>query len=66
MKEFALIFRLSNEISKYHLEAGIAYWHTNPCATDRWQHILHLYNQLILIEYSPMTVQNSFHYKYFS
>jgi hypothetical protein len=30
MKEFALIFRLSNEISKYHLEAGIAYWHTNP------------------------------------
>lgn len=47
-----------DKISKYHLEAGIAYWHTNPDRTDRWEHILHLYNQLILIEYSPMTALN--------
>jgi RNA polymerase sigma-70 factor (ECF subfamily) len=47
-----------NEASKYHLEAGIAYWHTNPAAPDKWQHILHLYNQLILIEYSPVTALN--------
>lgn len=54
-----------NEISKYHLEAGIAYWHTclsNKQATsteeNKWQHILQLYNQLILIEYSPVTALN--------
>ncbi len=46
------------QISKYHLEAGIAYWHTTATAPDKWQHILHLYNQLILIEYSPMTALN--------
>jgi RNA polymerase sigma-70 factor (ECF subfamily) len=47
-----------NQASKYHLEAGIAYWHTNPAAVNKWQHILQLYNQLILIEYSPVTALN--------
>ncbi|MET3878125.1 DUF6596 domain-containing protein [Chitinophaga sp. OAE865] len=47
-----------NEASKYHLEAGIAYWHTTPDAGNKWNHILQLYNQLILIEYSPMTALN--------
>lgn len=47
-----------NNISKYHLEAGIAYWHTTPTDQHKWEHILQLYNQLILIEYSPMTALN--------
>lgn len=47
-----------DEASKYHLEAGIAYWHTTPDAGNKWNHILQLYNQLILIEYSPMTALN--------
>lgn len=47
-----------NEISKYHLEAGIAYWHATPTDESKWQHILQLYNQLILIEYSPITALN--------
>ncbi len=47
-----------NEVSKYHLEAGIAYWHTTPTGNEKWQHILQLYNQLILIEYSPITALN--------
>jgi len=47
-----------NEISKYHLEAGIAYWHTTPTDQSKWKHILQLYNQLILIEYSPITALN--------
>lgn len=47
-----------NEISKYHLEAGIAYWHTTPTDKNKWEHILHLYNQLILLEYSPTTALN--------
>ncbi len=48
----------NNDISKYHLEAGVAYWHTTPTGQDKWQHILQLYNQLILIEYSPITALN--------
>lgn len=45
------------ETSKYHLEAAIAYWHTtqNPA---KWTSILDLYNQLILVEYSPITALN--------
>jgi RNA polymerase sigma factor (sigma-70 family) len=47
-----------NEISKYHLEATIAYWHTTPTDGNKWQHVLQLYNQLILIEYSPAIALN--------
>ncbi|WP_211092975.1 RNA polymerase sigma factor [Chitinophaga polysaccharea] len=47
-----------DEVSKYHLEAGIAYWHTTPTDQHKWEHILHLYNQLILLEYSPVTALN--------
>lgn len=43
------------ETSKYHLEAAIAYWHTSSEEESKWQYILQLYNQLILIEYSPVT-----------
>ncbi|PTS98007.1 RNA polymerase subunit sigma [Pedobacter sp. HMWF019] len=46
------------EISKYHLEAGIAYWHTTLTTENKWPHILQLYNQLILMEYSPVTALN--------
>jgi len=46
------------EVSKYHLEAAIAYWHTTPTGENKWQHILQLYNQLLLIEYSPVTALN--------
>lgn len=46
-----------NEISTYHLEAGIAYWHTTS-GNEKWEHILQLYNQLLLIEYSPVIAMN--------
>ena len=46
------------EVSKYHLEAAIAYWHTTPTGENKWQHILQLYNQLLLIEYSTVTALN--------
>jgi RNA polymerase sigma-70 factor (ECF subfamily) len=46
-------------ISKYHLEAGIAYWHTQKEDTkEKWESILQLYNQLLQIEYSPMAALN--------
>ena len=48
-----------NKLSKYHLEAGIAYWHTQPSdSKEKWENILQLYNQLIQIEYSPITALN--------
>lgn len=46
-----------HEISKYHLEAGIAYWHTTD-NKDKWKKILSLYDQLIVMEYSPTTALN--------
>lgn len=48
-----------NVISKYHLEAAIAYWHTvvnND--VQKWEKILSLYNQLLIIEYSPIAALN--------
>lgn len=45
-------------VTKYHLEAAIAYWHTTPVDENKWEHILQLYNQLIIIEYSPITALN--------
>lgn len=48
-----------DKISKYHLEAGIAYWHTFKADTkEKWENILQLYNHLLLIEYSPITALN--------
>lgn len=47
-----------NEISRYHLEAAIAYWHTTPDDHTKWEHILELYDQLLLMEYSPVTALN--------
>ena len=47
-----------SQVSKYHLEAAIAYWHAHPAPPHQWRHILQLYNQLILIEYSPIAALN--------
>ncbi len=50
---------VGNEISKYHLEAAIAYWHTQPTsAAEKWESILQLYNKLLQIDYSPMAALN--------
>lgn len=47
------------EISKYHIEAAIAYWHTNKTdSPEKWEGILQLYNRLLMIEYSPMAALN--------
>jgi RNA polymerase sigma-70 factor (ECF subfamily) len=48
-----------NEISSYHLEAGIAYWHCiKEDSPVKWQSILQLYDQLLLINYSPAVALN--------
>jgi RNA polymerase sigma factor (sigma-70 family) len=47
------------KISKYHLEAGIAYWHTIKADTkEKWESILQLYNRLLQVEYSPIAALN--------
>ncbi len=47
------------EISKYHLEASIAYWHSTKIENlSKWESILQLYNQLLQIEYSPVLALN--------
>jgi len=48
-----------DKISKYHLEAGIAYWNTRKEDTkEKWENILQLYNRLLQIEYSPIAALN--------
>src|SRR6187401_3025469 len=48
-----------NEISKYHIEASIAYWHTIKSDTKgKWENILQLYNKLLQVEYSPIAALN--------
>jgi predicted RNA polymerase sigma factor len=48
-----------DKISKYHLQATIAYWNTQKADTaEKWEAILQLYNQLLKIEYSPIAALN--------
>ena len=48
-----------DKLSKYHLEAGIAYWHTIKGDTsEKWEAILQLYNELLVIQYSPIAALN--------
>ncbi|CAN5449337.1 RNA polymerase sigma factor [soil metagenome] len=46
-------------LSKYHLEAAIAYWHTQKAdVKQKWENILQLYNRLLQLEYSPIAALN--------
>lgn len=48
-----------NQLSNYHLEAGIAYWHTiKTDSREKWENILQLYNRLLQIQYSPIAALN--------
>lgn len=45
--------------SRYHYEAGIAYWHTvKTDSAEKWENILQLYNKLLMLEYSPVVALN--------
>ncbi|MEM8526037.1 MAG: DUF6596 domain-containing protein [Bacteroidota bacterium] len=47
------------QMSKYHLEAAIAFWHSRKeDHPEKWEKILQLYNQLLQIEYSPIAALN--------
>jgi RNA polymerase sigma-70 factor (ECF subfamily) len=59
-EDFLKISSKGNRISKYHLEALIAFWHTRigEEETTKWNNILQLYNRLLQIEYSPIVALN--------
>ena len=58
-EEFLNKAATGERLSKYHVEAGIAYWHTQKADTrEKWENILQLYNHLLLIEYSPIAALN--------
>lgn len=47
------------ELSSYHLEARIAYWHCiKEDSREKWEEILELYDQLLAINYSPSVALN--------
>ena len=58
------VYYLSNsskgeKITKYHLEASIAYWMTIKIDTpEKWENALQLYNQLLILEYSSIAALN--------
>lgn len=48
-----------NEVTTYHLEAKIAFWHcTKEDVPEKWKDILNLYDQLFQINYSPIVALN--------
>lgn len=48
-----------NTVTRYHLEAAIAWWHTHKADTpEKWENILQLYNQLLCTAYSPIAALN--------
>ena len=57
--EFLKNASTGRELTKYHLEAHIAYWHTIKADTsEKWNNILQLYNRLLMLEYSPVAALN--------
>jgi RNA polymerase sigma-70 factor (ECF subfamily) len=51
--------KAGSQLSRYHLEAGIAFWHTQKEDTpDKWERILQFYNRLLQIQYSPVAALN--------
>ncbi|ACT96550.1 RNA polymerase sigma factor [Dyadobacter fermentans] len=50
---------VGSQLSRYHLEAAIGYWHTIKAdTTEKWEHILQYYNHLLILEYSPIAALN--------
>jgi RNA polymerase sigma factor (sigma-70 family) len=46
-------------LSRYHVEAAIAWWHTQQeDSPEKWANILLLYNRLLMVNYSPVAALN--------
>jgi len=50
---------IGNEVSRYHIEATIAYWRTQKLdSKEKWQTVLELYDRLLQMAYSPVVALN--------
>jgi RNA polymerase sigma factor (sigma-70 family) len=48
-----------DRLSKYHIEAAIAFWSTQKSDTiEKWENVLKLYDQLLLFAYTPIVALN--------
>jgi RNA polymerase sigma factor (sigma-70 family) len=57
--DFLNMSSVGDDVTRFHLEAGIAYWHTQKQDSPaKWRHIFDLYNHLLVLEYSPMAALN--------
>lgn len=62
--EFLQMASKGNQLSKFHLEAAIAFCHTHKAYSsleygqEKWNRILQLYNLLLQLEYSPTAALN--------
>ena len=57
-EEYLNLSATGDAISNYHLEAAIAYWHTQDDDKEKWENILQLYNYLLQLTYSPIAAMN--------
>jgi predicted RNA polymerase sigma factor len=58
-QQFLYLSAEGEELSAYHLEARIAWCHcTKEDTREKWEEILGLYNQLLLVNYSPSVALN--------
>lgn len=56
---FLVISSQGRNLSRYHLEASIAYWHSlKEEMPNKWDSILQLYNRLLQVNYSPIVALN--------
>ncbi len=57
--QYLTLSATGDQLSSYHLEARIASWHCIKEDTpEKWEEILQLYNQLLMINYSPGVALN--------
>lgn len=51
---FLSLAATGDQLTTYHLEAGIAYWHsTKEDTPEKWRSILNHYDRLLQLQYSP-------------
>lgn len=49
---------VGDEASSYHLEAMMAYWHTQPDSVEKWRELAWLYDHLLAFQDNPMVRLN--------
>lgn len=49
---------VGDEASSYHLEAMMAYWHTQPDSAEKWTELAWLYDHLLAFQDNPMVRLN--------